>query len=408
MDALPSSLKKPVESICLKTEETTESVLATLLSTYGAQLRRCLAVNDYTGLVVYPEVNVLLINPDDMPRLPWYEITSRMLWNKYEFEHLMLNEFRAGYTMEIEGIYHIARETMLSNQLAPYDLLNKWSAQTLRSIFLHSTATSFTDELSRLSRKEKMDLVHFLKLSWCNELIGQGRAAFKAGLSLLWEVSSDDASAVADLMFQGSTPAPIVMLNSTANNTDSLPEAMTMLRDIAEAFWAYGQSQPSRLEIPQSDMEQLDEWAHNFEEQLANIPTVKARNCMKFFPCLLYRIYALINCFITESEETDCRAIATALTSALARRHYSTLHDTTAGFTAEPQRTPDSPDEMMREYELLARIEAKQPVKRSELYRSCSTNRRKELDQYLSRLVRDGRVAIDANKCFSVRSLVSV
>jgi len=62
-------------------------------------------------------------------------------------------------------------------------------------------------------------------------------------------------------------------------------------------------------------------------------------------PGLCYRLLPLLAIFADKDEENLITA-AKGMAGALARRHFSSLHRFTAGFTAEPRRDPENPAEV--------------------------------------------------------------
>lgn len=254
---------------------------------------------------------------------------------------------------------------------------------------------------------EKKDLARILKLSWSNDRIGSGKDAFTGGVSLLWDIDSEELEGALPVFYQSSKPAPVLLLDSVANSEKPPAESLNALLSLQDDIWQCAQGQIMEIAPSAESEEQLLSFVNAFNVQIEQLPSVAARRNLGFIPGLCYRLLPLLAIF-ADREEEDLIIAAKGMTAALARRHFSALHQFTAGFTAEPLRNPDNPAEVLAEYQILAKIDKYAPVTRTKLNAMHSNDNRKLLDVRLARLIRDGRVAVDDRGRFSVRSVMSV
>lgn len=138
---------------------------------------------------------------------------------------------------------------MIIQDLHPSEFQLKRTQAEMPNLLVHSNALALSDELNRLTRMEKLDLVRELSLSWNNELIGRGKAAFKAGLSLLWPIDQEERHTIISVFFQTHMTSPVLLLESNANHEQAPASALAKLFQLTEELWNYGQGQHQHTDI---------------------------------------------------------------------------------------------------------------------------------------------------------------
>lgn len=398
-ESVPATLRDPGQQIAEATGESFETVLALVLTFFGAQLRRHYRICDYRGKPAFPELNLLLVRPGKALSMPWYEILCDTLLNRDTNEHALLKIRPPGEITFIDGREHVSRESQVLSELMPNELERKLSPGEMPVVLLHSTGNAFEDELRRLTQLEKQNLSRALKLSWNNERIGRGKAAFEAGVSLLWDIDAHEVEEALPVFYQTSKSAPVLLLESSANSQKPPAESLTALLALQDDVWLYGRGEMAEAELTPEVEQQLLAFVSVFESEIEHLPSAVARRNLAFIPGVCYRLLALLNIF-AGPEEKQLVTAARGMACALARRHFSSLHRFTAGYTAEARPPPDNPAEVLAEYQLLAKIDKHAPITRTKLNASYSNENRKRLDERLARLVADGRVAIDESGRF--------
>jgi len=406
-ESVPAALREPAQQIAEATGESFETVVTLVLTFFGAQLRRHSRICDYRGKPVFPELNLLLVRPGRALSMPWYEILCDTLLNRDNNEHALLRIRSPGEIAFINEREHVARESQVLSEVVPNELERKLSPDEVPVVLLHSTANALQDELRRLTRFEKMKLSRVLKQSWNNERIGRGAAAFEAGVSILWDIDADEVSEALSAFYQTTKPSPVLLLDSAANSQKPPVESLTALITIQDDLWLCGQGGIKETALTTEVEQRLLSFVSDFEAEIEHVPSALARRNIAFIPGLCYRLLTLFNIFADPAEKRLVPA-ATGMAYALARRHFTSLHRFTAGYTAEARPPPDNPAEVLAEYQLLVKIDKHAPITRTKLNSSYSNDNRKRLDSRLARLITDGRVAIDEDGRFSVRSAVSV
>lgn len=407
-EAVPSALRTPVQQIAEATEESFETVLALILTFFGAQLRRHRRIYDHRGKAVCPELSLLLVRSEKALSIPWYEILCDTLLDQDRTEHILIQHPSPAKVMAISGKAHVRRESQILAELMPSEIERKLSLGGVSVVLLHSAANALEDELSRLTRLGKKDLSRLLKLSSGNERIGSGENAFAGGVCLLWDIDGDELEEILQVFYQTRMSAPVLLLNSTATSERPTVESLSLLLKLQEKVWMIGRDEPSQTVLSQDADEELLYYVNTLEAGIEQLPSSLARRNLSFLPGTCYRIIALLDIFAEQEEKQQLITAAKGMTCALAKRHFSTLHKFTAGYTAEPRQATDNPAEVLAEYQLLAKIDAHAPITRTELNAKHSNEKRKQLDERLARLIKDGRVAVDGSGRFYAGSAVSV
>lgn len=370
-------------------------------------LRHNRFIADHRNAGIYPEISMLLIRDAKLACVPWFDKLMSVFLDNVILEHSIMNIFGKDGPQEVYGEPVYARESLILSEPRISTCFQKWNQETLKNILLHSTSTALSDELSNLTVFEKRELARTLQLAWDREIIGTGRTAFRPGLNLIWSVGDDETKAIQATFLNRQKPTPMLLLQSTGNQ-NMVPDAvLTALTPIIDQLWNIGLASQHRVNTTPEEEKLILDWLITVRAEISSIKNPLARKLLHWLPESVYRVFALYRLF-TEEETIETAKAAIHTTAALAQKHYEALRTITADFTADHSEHTDTTDETIAEYMLLAKIEKNSPVTRSELNRLYSNKQRKLLDQRLSRLLRDGRIAIDDKARFSVRSLVSV
>ncbi|WP_269522610.1 hypothetical protein [Coraliomargarita parva] len=414
-EGLPEQLRKAVLPITESTGESIECVMATVLPILSAILRRRLMIHDQRGQAVCADISSILIRPDGQPRIKWHDTLCRMMLLKEALEEGMLESFESGDVYNHEGINYIARETVVFPELNTMAIERKMQSGKLRSVFLHSLSTSLVDQLNRLTKPSKQDLVISLQEGWDNDYFVSKYKGHSGGINLHWSIDKDEVDMVYRSLYGNHQATPVLMLLSKSEfkgpDCKSLKECVAL----CAKPWEYSQQHIQHVSFTKEDEALINKIIESFETELMSVPNALAQRHLTILPGLFHKCLLLFKLYEDvlevkpmEYQEAESVVLAAAnMSRALVSAHYSTLHKITGGFTVEPLPTPDDPEETIREYRLLAKIARIEPVNRGTLNRNHSNQQRELLSDRLARLLREGKVVIDERGYYSIGDAMS-
>ncbi|MGZ0710118.1 hypothetical protein ACWPKO_17445 [Coraliomargarita sp. W4R53] len=403
IDDIPSVIKEPVQAIAADTGEACVIVFAAVITVAGHFMRHNQFVAGQNMTLIPGEINSLVIRAEGCVRLPWYDSVMQLFRDDSDAEHAFCIEKEEGRRFDIGGRELMARESILSSDLRYSTIAKKFNSRKVENILLNGAATSLLDELDRLTSLEKKDLKRALQQAWHCERAGD----LKSGVGLLWDVDAAELDGVRGALFGGHTPLPVLLLQ--ARGVIKLPssDSMGKMDTLQAMMWAYSRRPTGVYKLPDSLREHTDELIVSYERNLSLLENHAARGVLSMLPNLFYRI-ALIFRFTDKTADHEALLFAAwTVAKKLIVEHYSNLWKITDGFTASNSAVPDNPVETLKEYELLAKISAGEPINRSQLNRNYSNGQRKMLDTRLSRLLQNGRAVVDASGRYSVGALMS-